>query len=71
MMSHDSVCVAMTADMAKARSFSERWEAEETVQALRSETGWDWTFQSIEDEVGDRWHHMPCILSGGSHAYLA
>ncbi len=61
----------MTPDMAKARSYSERWEAEKVVEALRSDTGWDWTFQSVEDEVGDRWHHMPCLISGGLHAYLA
>lgn len=60
----------VTNNIHHAKAYPERAECEAAVQELRNETGWDWTFQSIEDETGDCWHHMPCILNGGARVYL-
>lgn len=61
----------VTNHLHSAQAYPERHQAEARVQELRNETGWDWTYISVEDETGDCWHHMPCICSGGSYVYLA
>ena len=60
----------VTNNIHHGKSYPERAECEAAVDELRNETGWDWTYISVEDETGDCWHHMPCICSGGSYVYL-
>lgn len=60
----------VTNNIHHGKAYSERAECEAAVQELRNETGWDWTYTSVEDETGDCWHHTPCILTGGARAYL-
>ena len=67
---HLDFTLTLTHDLHSSKAYPERHECETAVQELRNETGWDWTFISVEDETGDCWHHMPCICSGGSYVYL-
>lgn len=60
----------VTNNIHHGKAYPERAECEAAVQELRNETGWDWTYTSVEDETGDCWHHMPCILTGGARVYL-
>jgi len=70
-MPKPTTVMMVTNDIHQAQAYPERAECEKIVEELRNTTGWDWTFSSVEDETGDCWHHMPCILSGGSRVYLA
>ena len=64
------VTLTVTNHLHSAKAYPERHECETAVQELRNETGWDWTFISVEDETGDCWHHTPCILIGSARVYL-
>lgn len=66
-----TIVMLMTNDIHAGQSYPEREVCEKVVQELRDSTGWDWTFQTIEDETGGVWHHIPCLRSGGCRAYLA